>query len=261
MNLMKLLLIFVCLLLSFTQYAYGSDNCQGVLSLLVNESIDLMSEVRDHLKSSDYAVRLKGFNALKDINPDGVNIYEEILPFIQDPHPQVRLSAVQVIQQQQDFSMDVIYSLHLQLEREKNPLVSKAIDTALNVLHKRHFDQVYQIGESIKTHIRTLDFSIGKAQELINFFGFTNEQWMKSTQRALQKKDEDRTPIEKLTVEVNKDILSKEESFKKMIHSLPFKTSSEFFRYAQLHYVMTGQELKIQRQTLMIIKQIFIAVK
>ena len=254
---MKLLLAVFCLLLSFTQYVYSSDDCQVVLSSLVSESIDLMSEVKENLKSDDYAIRLKGLKTLKDINPDGVSIYEEILPFIQDSHPQVRLAAVQVIQQQQDFSMNAVYSLHVQLGREKDSFVLKAIDKALDVLHKRHVYQIHQVGETIKTHIRALNFSIERAQDSLRLFQLTGEQWVKIKQRALQKQAADRTVMEELAVEVHKDISSKEDSFKDMVRSLPFKTSADFFGYAQVHYVLTGQELKMQKQTLLIIKHIY----
>ena len=246
--------IFVqILLVSFVQNAYSSDDCQEVLSSLIERSTEWASEINSNLKSSDYRNRLEG---LKQLNSIDTNV-ESVLPFIQDPHPQVRMMVIQFIQQQEKLNMNAVYVLHRRLEQEKHFSVRRVIDKTLDTIYTKHLGEMYKVWKMMDESVRTLDFSIEKAQDLVRQLDFTEDQWLEITQKALKLKDEDRTEIEKLAIEVYKDVVSAENDFKKMIQSLPFETSIEFFKYIMVYRSIIGVKLEIRKKTLLIIKKIY----
>ena len=258
---MKLFFLIFVLSSIFPKYVYSSKgDCEGAIATLISESANLITDVRNNLRSSNFQNRLQGLEQIKDIDPDGENIiYLEITPLIRDPHPAVRIAAVQVLQRQ-DFQgvayLKIMYLLHLQLQREQNDDVSKAVDKAIDTMQMRYSEQMSHIGEKIKKHIHALNFSVGKAEHLVAQLGL-KEQWSEITERALKTKPEEQTIMEQVALEIYKEVMMIENDFKDMIRTLPFETSDEFFRFARYYHAMTGNPLIVRRQTAMIIKKVY----
>ncbi len=252
-------LIFACSFI-LSKYAYG-DDCQNTLSRLVNESEIMITDVGKNLRSSRFQDRLKGLRAIKEINPDGDHIYLEILPLIQDPHPQVQIETAKVLQQsefQGSVYLKIIYLLYFQLQRERDVDVSDAINEAVDALNLKYSRQVHRIGEKIKKHIQKLNFSVEKAEHIIDKLNIQPEQWLKITKKALITDPEDQTITEQMSLEIFKEITAVEDDFKDMIRTLPFKNSLEFFHFTLQYHKFTGGELRMRKQAFLIIKSMYL---
>ena len=249
-------LIFACLSI-FPKYAYSIDECESILSALVSESTDLITKVRKNLKSHEYINRLKALSIIRDINPDGHDIYVEILPLIQDPNPQVRMMAARVFQQQDSVYIDVLFALHRQLMREDNSDVSKVLDEAIDTIHSRHWEQIHHMGKRVREALHDLNFSIQKADDLVGKLKFTPLEWLEITNRALASKPESHTPYEQLALEIYNETVTAEDNFKNVIRILPFRNSLDFVSFLAHYKKLTGDKITMQKQTYLIIKQMY----
>ena len=255
---MKLfLLIFACLSI-FPKYVYSSNgDCEGAIGTLVSESTNLVENIRENLRSHYFTKRLQGVRALKDINPDGIHIYLEILPLLEDPHPIVRMEVVKVLEQQDSIHIDIIYALQQKLQREKDSYVAQTIETALMTIHRRHLERMTRMGQKIQKHLRILNFSIKKADHLMRKLGIDGMDWLEITQKARTTKVETHTIMEELALEIYDEISAVENDFRDMIRTLPFKDSSEFFKFFVHYQKWTDHKVDMHTQTYLIIKMIY----
>lgn len=247
----------ICLSILLTQFVYSSNDCENSLSELVSDSVNLVENIKENLRSSYFTKRLQGLRVLRDINPDGIRIYLEIIPFLEDPHPMVRMEVAKVLEQQESIHIDIIYALHRQLQREKDSSVAQAIDMALITIHRRHLKQMTRMEQKIQKHLRLLDFSIKKADHLVKKLGIDYMDWLEITQQARTKEPETHTIMEELALEIYDEISSVENEFREMIRTLPFRDSSEFFKFFVHYQRWTGHKFDMHDQTYLIIKMIY----
>lgn len=251
------LLLTICLPILFPTYVYSSDSCESVLSVLISESTSMVAEVRRGLKSSAYTDRLRALNIIKDVNPDGLSFYREILPLIQDPHPQVRTMAARVFQQHDSVDMDILYALYWQLEKEDDPDVAIVLDEAIDTIHNRHSEQLTHMGERVQRHVSALYLSIEKADQLVKKLGLTSLQWLEVTQTARTKKPDQHTITEELAIEIYNEISSVENDLERVLRTLPFTNSVDFFKFIAHYQKVTGAKIKMSEQTYLIIKHMY----
>jgi len=252
-----LLLLIVCLPILIPKYVYSSDSCQSVLSVLISEGVNMFAEVKKGLKSSAYTDRLKALNIIKNVNPDGLSFYAEVLPLIKDPHPQLRMMVAKVFQQHDSVDANILYALYWQLDREDNPGVAAALHEAVDTIHKRHWEQFTRMGERVRRHIYALYLNIEKVDHLVKKLGFTPLQWMEITQIARNKKPDQHTVTEELAIEIYNEISATENDLKRVIRTLPFTNSFDFFKFIAQYQQVTGIKVKVNAQTYLIIKQMY----
>ncbi|MDE0151983.1 MAG: hypothetical protein OXK80_05780 [Bdellovibrionales bacterium] len=248
--------VLVCLSI-FPKYVYSSDGCENVLSALVNSSENLVKNIKENLSSPYFTKRLQGLRSLKEINPDGMHTYLEIIPLLEDSHPLVRMETAKVLEQQDSIHVDTIYALHRQLQREKDSQVAQTIDSALTTIHRRHLEQVTVIGNKIRNHLRLLNFSIQRADHLVRKLRIGYMDWVEITQNARITEPETHEIMDELALEIYLEISAIEDDFRDMIRTLPFKNSSEFLKFFVHYQRWTDQNIEIHPQTLLIIKMIY----
>lgn len=252
--------ISICLSILFTQFVYSSDDCENAISVLVNSSENLVENIGENLRSPYFTKRLQGLRSLGKINPDGIHIYLKIIPFLEDPHPMVRVEAVKVLEQQDSIHIDIIYSLQRQSLREKDSHVAQTLNRALTVIHRRHLEQMTIMGQKIQKHVGLLNFSIKKADHLVRKLGIDFMDWLELTQSARTKKPEKHTIMDELSLEIYSEISVIEDDFRGMIRTLPFTGSSEFFKFFVHYQKWTGHKVEMHSQTYLIIKMIYLSI-
>ena len=249
-------LIFLSIVLS--HFSYGGDDCRDSVAQLLDQSENEIREIESNLKSSQSEDRLKGLQALRELKPDGDHIGLEILSFIQDSNPEVRLEAVRVFEQQDAVDAQTINALSSQLLREKDPHIYGVILHVLSAIHLQFVNEILHTGERITKYLYALNFSIEKASHLVEKLGYTPAQWLKITQRAVDMKSNKPAVIEELALEIYNEISSAENDLRIVINTLPFKSSLDFFKFIASYKKISGKKIELSEQTIFIIKMMYL---
>ena len=104
---------------------------QSFTQKILHDSLELLNSVENGLQSSRPKEQIRALQEIRQLEPDGAEFYEKILPLLKSTEPEVRKEASLALSKVKDINRPVFQTLLQAKSLENNEMIKKNIQDAL----------------------------------------------------------------------------------------------------------------------------------
>ena len=247
----------------FPVVVYSSD-CADVMLQLYNDGVQIFQSVQRGLNSKNPEERLSAIAQIRDLKPDDLDIYKQLLVLLKDESSQVRQAVVEVIGEHRIVDPGIFHTLvnYRQSLQGESSVLRKTVDKALDQIDqetrereadlKKKFEEIESINSKFTQLSKEVQQTMVQMQAPV-----TSTHYRMLIDIISQISPQHRQSLENHLLSIHKEIQKNREQLNAVITALPYHSLEDFLFFLKHYEKRYGTIINMNMDLISILIQLY----